>query len=121
MRFGVAVLALVLLLAAAAQASPPPNVRGVVAASVTRGACPPGEPCDPHPVGAYVMFARGSRFVARARVVRGAFALHLAPGRYAVRLLPPPLGARVVPSTVLVPRVGNVTLRITVKRLIVTA
>ena len=121
MRIGVAVAALGLLAAAAAQASPAPNVRGVVAASVTRSVCPPYEPCDPHPVGAYVVFTRARRLVARARVVRGAFALHLAPGRYGVRLAPAPLGGQVVPATVLVPRTGTVTLRITVKRVIVTA
>jgi len=121
MRIAVAVVAFGLLLSAAAQAAPPPNVRGVVSATVTRTACPPGEPCDPHPAGAYVMFTRGTRLVARARVVRGAFALHLVPGRYGVRLVPPPLGGRVVPATVLVPRAGSVTLRFTVKRVTVTA
>jgi hypothetical protein len=121
MRIGAAVLALGLLLASAAQAAPQPNVRGLVTAPVTRSVCPPGEPCDPHPVGAYVVFTRGRRLAARARVVRGAFALHLAPGRYAVRLTPPPLGGQVVPATVVVPRIGTVMVRLTVKRVSVTA
>jgi hypothetical protein len=33
-----------------------------------------------------------------------------------VRLAPPPLGGRVVPAFVVVPRTGSVTVRLTVKR-----
>ena len=115
MRIGVLIVALGLA-AGIARAAPLPNVRGtVVAPAPMRGACPPGEPCDPHIVGAFVLFTRGTRIVARVRVVRGTFATHLAPGRYGIRLAPPLLGGRVVPATVVVPRTGVVTLRITAK------
>ena len=114
MHVGVLVVALGLAVGAV---SPAPNVRGtVVAPAPLRSACPPGEPCDPHQVGAFVVFTRGTLTVARARVVRGAFALHLPAGRYGVRLAPPPLGGRVAPAFIVVPRTGSVALRLTVKR-----
>ncbi len=117
-RFVAAIAALAVAIGAA-QAAPPANVRGLVVAP-QRLACPPGEPCDPAPVGVYVAFVRGTRQVARVKVARdGSFATRLLPGRYGIRLLPPPLGGRVYPATLLVPRGKAITLRIVVKRTLI--
>jgi hypothetical protein len=113
-RVGVAIAAVALGLASGAGAIPPPNVHGTVVAPLS-AACPPGDPCDPRPVGMIVTFMK-QRTVVRVLVRRGAFAARLAPGRWIVGLAPPPLGGVVVPHTVLVPRGKHITLRISVKR-----
>ena len=115
MRVGVTIALVALGFAAGAQAvTVPPNVHGTVVAPLS-AACPPDEPCDPHPVGMFVLFTK-QRTTVRVFVRRGAFAARLAPGRWLIRLAPPPLGGVVVPRTVLVPVGKPVTLRITVKR-----
>jgi hypothetical protein len=108
-----------LLLAGSVHATLTPNVRGTVASTATATKTPTGcfvdEPCDP-PIGAvstYVAFSRVGHAAVRARVVDGAFALHLAPGTYAIALTP--LAGNVSPATVRVPRIGLVRLHLKVQ------
>ena len=108
-------LALVLAFASGATATPSRNVRGVLVRGPATVGCYPGEPCDP-PGPSMLIFSRAGRVAARIRVgASGGFALHLAPGRYAIRVAPPPLVGRLVPATVRVPRVGAVRLRLAIR------
>jgi len=96
-----------------------PNVRGTVAGTATATKTPTGcftdEPCDP-PIGAvstYVTFSRVGHAIVRVRVIGGAFALHLAPGTYAIALTP--TAGDISPAKVRVPRTGVVRLHLTVQ------
>jgi hypothetical protein len=104
-------------LAASIQAAPAPNVRGTVVGIGSGGAspiCPVGEPCDPPQTSAVLLFSRPSRPTVSVRVTGGSFALHLAPGAYAIRVSPSQPGGSVKPSSVRVPRAGVVRLRLVV-------
>ena len=91
-----------------------PNVRGTVVRAAGGGSCYPGEPCDPLPPAAYVVFTRGS-VVTRSRLgANGSFALHLAPGRYTVRVAPP--HGQLSPASITVPRVGMLRPRLVEQR-----
>ena len=116
-RAGLAVAVVVLVVGVAAAAGKPvPNVRGVLVRPAS-ASCPAGEPCDPSPVGVFILFSRSGRAVARARVrPDGSFALHLRPGRYGIELTPPASAGRLVPSSVRVPRVGILRLRLVVRQ-----
>lgn len=114
-----ALLALAALLGAGqtSSATPPPNVRGVLAQGPPTLICPPGEPCDPPPTGVFVVFTRASGVVIRVRVApTGAFATYLPPARYAIRIAPSAVNAHVVPATVLVVRGKVLNLRLRVLR-----
>ena len=108
-----------LLLAGSAASSLTPNVRGTVPATATGVKTPAGcfvdEPCDP-PIGAVstsVAFSRPGHTTVRVRAVGGTFALHLAPGTYAIGVTP--ATGDVTPATVRVPRTGIVRLRLTIQ------
>ena len=103
---------------AAPQATLTPNVRGTVPMSggkTTTPACFPDEPCDP-PIGTVsttVSFTRIGHAPVRIRAVGGSFALHLAPGVYAIDVTP--AAGDVTPARVRVPRVGVVHLHLAVQ------
>ena len=106
-----AAASLVVFLFAVSTASgltPTPNVRGTVVRTSSGAGCYPGEPCDPLPPALYVVFTRGS-VVTRSRLgANGTFALHLAPGRYAVTIARGLLS----PASITVPRVGMIRPRL---------
>lgn len=103
-------LALLAALASLAAASPAPNVRGTVTGRAG-GSCPVGEACDPLPPPFAVVFVHRGTAV-RVRIRAGAFATHLAAGRYTIRLAPP--AGVVTPASVVVPRRGVVRLHLRV-------
>jgi hypothetical protein len=113
----IALAAAVIAVSGAAAQTPAPNVRGVLDRnSLGTPPCYPGEPCDPAPVGFYVVFSRQGRKPVRAKVrPSGAFAVRLAPGRYRITLAPPPLSGRVTPTTVRAPRTGVARLRLEIR------
>jgi hypothetical protein len=71
----------------------------------TTQTCPVGEPCDPLPSAAYVVFTRNGRATRVRLAASGAFAVHLVTGLYAVSTAPP---HGITPATLRVPRVGVV-------------
>lgn len=98
-------------------ATPLPNVRGTVLQGPPTLICPAGEPCDPPPIGVFVVFTRASGAVVRVRVApTRTFATYLPPARYTIRLAPFAVNARVVPATVLVVRGKVLNLRLRVLR-----
>ena len=102
-----------LVSALTASAATQPNVHGVLVRPVASVGCYPDEPCDPPAFGALLVFTRGGRVVTSVRVgAGGQFALHLAPGLYAVRAAPALLVGAVTPATFRVPRAGAVSLRL---------
>lgn len=94
-----------------------PNVRGTLdRTGAETPACYPDEPCDPTPVGVYVVFFRSGHPAVRVRVrSSGSFAVRLAPAWYRIRLAPPPLSGHVTPARVRVPREGVVRLRLEIQ------
>ncbi|HEY1512525.1 MAG TPA: hypothetical protein VGF66_02150 [Gaiellaceae bacterium] len=100
-----------------AATTPGPNVRGVLDRSGAESpACFPGEPCDPNPVGVFVVFSRERHRPVRVRVrANGSFAVRLAPAWYRISLAPPPLSGRVTPARVRAPRRGAVRLRLEIR------
>jgi hypothetical protein len=116
-----ALLALGAWLVPGAVAQRPPNVVGTLVRTATASApCPSGEPCDPPATAVVLSFRRGGR-VAASVLVRRAFRLRLAPGRYTIAARSPaaprtapagspvaPAGAVLRPSTLRVPRHGVV-------------
>lgn len=113
----IAIAAAVFAVSGAAARTPEPNVRGVLDLSGPgASACFPGEPCDPIPVGRYVVFSREHRKPVRTRVrPNGSFAVRLAPGRYRISLAPPPLSGHVSPTRVQAPRDGVRRLRLEIQ------
>jgi len=115
-RAGVTAAALALVLAAGAAGKVVPNVRGTLARPPAT-ICPTGEPCDPAPLGFYVVFSRSGKVAARVRVrADGSFSTHLRPGRYGISLAPPLSSGTLRPRTVRVPQVGVVRLRLVVRQ-----
>lgn len=94
-----------------------PNVRGVLVRSgAGTPACYPGEPCDPTPVGVYVVFSRSGHPAVRVRArSSGSFAARLAPAWYRISLAPPPLTGHVTPARVRVPRNGILRIRLEIR------
>jgi hypothetical protein len=112
----IAIAAAVFAVSGAAARTSEPNVRGVLDRSGAGSACFPGEPCDPVPVGRYVVFSREHRKPVRTRVrPNGSFAVRLAPGRYRISLAPPPLSGHVSPTKVQAPRDGVRRLRLEIQ------
>jgi hypothetical protein len=111
------VAAAVTALGGPAAASTVPNVRGTLDRSGgSSPSCFPGEPCDPRPVGVYVVFSRAGQAAVRVRVrSNGSFAVRLAPARYRISLAPPPLAGYVTPTRVRAPRRGTVRLRLAIR------
>jgi hypothetical protein len=94
----------------------PNNVHGTLDRSGAGSpGCFPDEPCDPVPVGRFVVFSREGHAPVRVRVPQnGSFAARLAPGTYRISLAPPPLSGHVRPATVRAPHSGvaHLTLKI---------
>lgn len=98
-------------------ASSGPNVRGVLdrGGALTQG-CYPDQPCDPPPVGNYVVFSRVHHAAVRVSVrSNGSFAARLAPAWYRISLAPPPLTGHIGPARVRVPRTGVLRLRLEIR------
>jgi hypothetical protein len=91
-----------------------------VSGTIDRGpmpTCPAGEPCDPSMVAAMLVFSSAGGPEVTTRVGGdGSFALHLDPGDYSIAAAPPAFGGELVPSRVLVPKTGVVTLHIHIAR-----
>jgi hypothetical protein len=65
------------------------GLHGVVMRGPTKPVCEIGTPCSEPAVGATLAFARAGRVVLRVKTGKGGrYAVHLAPGLYAVRLVP---------------------------------
>jgi hypothetical protein len=108
-------LLLLLAVAAGSTAAPAPNVRGVLVPAASAGGCYSGEPCDPPLPPLFVVFSQSQHVVARARLgAGGAFALHLAPGRYTVTTAPPHAD-EVTPSAIRVPHAGVLRVRLVLR------
>ncbi len=117
----VALLAIGAWLVPGAVAQRPPNVVGTLARPASGpAACPSDEPCDRPATAVVLSFTRRGRVAARV-LVRRAFKLRLAPGRYAISARSPaaprraaagspaaPARAVLRPATVWVPRRGVV-------------
>ena len=77
--------------------------------------CPPGDPCDPAIVGAFVVFSQPGKQDVRTSVSGiGEFALHLDPGSYTITAAPSPRSGRLQPSNVRVPSAGTVELHLVI-------
>jgi len=64
---------------------------GVVTRGPTQPVCQVGKPCSAPAVGAVLVFSQSGRVAARVRAgTSGRYAVHLAPGFYAVRVSPTP-------------------------------
>lgn len=113
----IALAAAVFAVSGAAARTAGPNVRGVLDRDGAGSpACFPGEPCDPIPVGVFVVFSREHRKPVRTRVrPNGSFAVRLAPGAYRISLAPPPLSGHVMPTRVRAPRDGVRRLRLEIR------
>jgi hypothetical protein len=84
-----------------------PNVKGTFVRSTAVTTCYPGEPCDPPPQAAFLVFARNGHSTRVRLGANGAFAVRLGAGLYGVSVLPGH-SSPVSPATVRVPRVGVV-------------
>jgi len=81
------------------------NVRGTFLRSIQTTTCYQGEPCDPPPQAAFLLFTRNGHST-RVRVgANGTFAVQLAGGLYRVSVLPSQ-SSTVSPVAIRVPRVG---------------
>ena len=114
----IALTAAVFAVSGAAARTAGPNVLGVLDRSGAESpACFRDEPCDPIPVGRYVVFSRERHKPVRVRVrSNGSFAVRLAPGQYRISLAPPPLSGRLAPTRLRAPRVGVRRLRLEIRR-----
>ena len=103
------VLALGLTIAVSwAGAATSANVRGIVTRGPIAPVCREGVPCNEPVAGVRLAFERAGRRVALERTdANGRFALHLAPGRYVVRLARKPAIGGFAPVTFTV-RAGHV-------------
>lgn len=101
----------------AAAGTPEPNVHGKLDRSGAGSpGCFPGEPCDPVPVGRFVVFTRAGHAPVRVRVPQsGSFAARLAPGTYRISLAPPPLSGHVTPEMMRVPHSGAMHLSLKIR------
>ncbi|MGN6798413.1 MAG: hypothetical protein ACTHKS_09705 [Gaiellaceae bacterium] len=99
------VLAIPSVAAATSTGASRPNVTGKFVRSASISGCYQGEPCDPPPPAAFLVFTRNGHST-RARIgVKGAFAVRLASGRYKVTLIPSQRTG-VLPASIRVPRTG---------------
>ena len=90
------------------------NVSGTVARPPST-TCPTGEACDPPNSASVLIFTRaGQPDISTPIDARGAFALHLDPGTYALRVGPPPASGRIQPGEVRVPSTGTVRILVTI-------
>jgi len=116
-RIAIVTVALCAFLAVAStQAGTRPNVHGVLVRPTAGSGCYQGEPCDPPVTASLLVFTRAGRTIATVRVgAGGQFAVQLPAGAYGIRARPALLG-NVTPSSLRVPRSGNVYLRLLMHR-----
>ena len=108
MRASVALLCMLAVASMAAGASSGasgPNVTGKFIRSAAIAGCYPGEPCDPPPQAAFLLFTRSGHSTRVRLGANGAFAVRLAAGLYRVAVLPSQ-GSSVSPASIRVPRIG---------------
>lgn len=103
----VGLLAVAFASTASAGGAVAPNVKGVFVRSAPVTTCYPGEPCDPPPQAAFLVFTRNGHSTRVRLGANGAFAVRLVAGLYRVSVLPGH-SSSVSPATVRVPRVGVV-------------
>jgi hypothetical protein len=99
------VLAAASIAAAASSAASAPNVRGTFVRSTQATNCYPGEPCDPPPPAAFIVFTRNGHSTRVRLGANGAFAVRLAGGLYRVTVFPSQTST-VSPAAIRVPRFG---------------
>jgi hypothetical protein len=128
MRQLVAVLALALSISMAcgsvpsapAASSPSGTPAMNVLGTLDRGTaqpCPPGDPCDPAIVGAFLVFSQPGKPDIRTSVSGGGdFALQLSPGYYTITAAPSPANGRLQPGDVRVPSTGTIELHLVLLR-----
>jgi hypothetical protein len=99
------VLAAASVAAAASSGASETNVRGTFVRSTETTKCYQGEPCDPPPQAAFLLFTRNG-YSTRVRLgANGTFAVRLAAGLYRVSILPS-RGSTVSPAAIRVPLTG---------------
>jgi hypothetical protein len=91
--------------AAASSGASGANVQGTVVRSTQTTTCYQGEPCDPPPQAAFLLFTRNGRSTRVLLGANGTFAVQLASGSYRVSVLPS-LGGTVAPAAIRVPGTG---------------
>jgi hypothetical protein len=97
--------------AAASQGASAPNVKGTFVRSPQAAVCRQGDPCDPPPQAAFLIFTRAGHSTRAAIGANGAFAVRLASGLYRVSLLPSQ-SSTLSPASIRVPRTGVIHPRI---------
>ena len=101
----VCVLLVAAVAAAASGGTTGPNVRGTFVRSNSAMGCYEGEPCDPPPPTAFLLFTHNGHSTRVRLGANGAFAVRLAGGFYRVTALPSQ-GAAISPASIRVPRTG---------------
>lgn len=99
------VLAATSIAAAASSGASAPNVRGTFVRSTQITNCYLGEPCDPPPPAAFLVFTRNGHSTRVRLGANGTFAVTLAGGFYRVTVLPSQ-SSTISPAAIRVPRVG---------------
>jgi hypothetical protein len=99
------VLAVASIAAVASGGATGPNVRGTFVRSTATPGCSQGDPCDPPPPTAFLLFTRKGHSTRVRLGFNGAFAVRLAGGFYRVTALPSQ-NATITPASIRVPRTG---------------
>ena len=108
------VLAVASITAAASSGASAPNVKGTFVRSAPTAGCTPGEPCDPPPQAAFLLFTRNAHSTRVPIGANGTFAVRLAAGYYRVTVLPGQ-SSTVSPASIRVPRTGVIHPRLVQK------
>jgi hypothetical protein len=104
------VLAVVPVATAVSRGASAPNVRGMFVRSTQTTVCRQGDPCDPPPPTAFLLFTRNGHSTRVTVAANGAFAVRLAAGFYRVSV--PDRGSAVSPATIRVPPTGVIRPRL---------
>jgi len=99
------VIAAGLAAATASSGALAPNVRGTFVRTSSTPTCYTGEPCDPPPTAAFLLFTRNGQSTRVRLGATGAFAVRLTSGLYRVSVLPGH-SSTVTPAMLRVPRAG---------------
>jgi hypothetical protein len=99
------VFAVALIAASVSSGASGPNVTGKFVRTTSITGCYQGEPCDPPPQAAFLLFTRNGHSTRVRLGANGAFAVRLAAGVYTVRVLPSQ-SSTVSPTSIRVPRTG---------------
>jgi hypothetical protein len=101
----ICVLVVPSIMAPASSGVSAPNVKGTFIRSSSVTGCYQGEPCDPPPQAAFLLFTRNGQSTRVRLGANGAFAVRLAAGLYKVRALPSQ-SSTLSPASIRVPRTG---------------